>query len=240
MKLRNDQIKCLKAMKEIDSILIKNNIWYCLSYGSALGAFREGGFIEWDGDIDLLIKIPDQKKVGHLIKEGLSDEFKVISYENDSISGYDEVDIIGISADDMHIDIYPVVGAPDEKNKAFLFMKRCRRVHRILECKYLEFDRLKKKWKIPFVFLIRLIEYLIPDRILREYFEKLKNKYAFSEAKLFFPIGNDGHEKEIMESSLLFNTKRIPFEDTMFPVPFETERYLECLYGCDYMTPKRY
>lgn len=240
MNHKEEQAKCLAAVKAIDAILTRNNIWFSLSYGSALGAYREGGFIEWDRDFDLLIKLPDQKKVNELLMQNLPRDYRIVSYDTDTISGFDEVKIIGISAYDMHIDLYPVIGAPDDVDVAFSFMQFCRRIHRVLSCKHLEFSRLTSKAKIPFVVMIRLVEYLIPDRILRDMFEKIKRRYPFEKAKLFFPIGNDGNKAEIMEGDLLFKTKRIAFEDVFLPVPEQIRDYLERIYGSDYMTPKRY
>lgn len=240
MKRRENQRMCLEAIKEIDKIFLDNDIWYCLSYGSALGAYREHGFIEWDQDIDILIKRPDQKKIAQLLKDNLSSKYKLISHLENSVSGFDEVDIVGVTSDDMHIDIYPLIGGSDDPEKNYSYMKYCRWVHRILGCKYLEVERLSKKWKIPFVKLIRLFETLIPDAVMRRYIDKLEDKYCFENSNYFFPFANDGKRGEIMEAELLFKTKRIRFEDTMLPVPENIEEYLRRIYGDDYMTPLQY
>lgn len=240
MKCRENQMMGLEAIKEIDRIFLDNDIWYCLSYGSALGAYREHGFIEWDRDIDILVKRPDQKKITQLLKTNLPHPYKLISHLEDNVSGFDGVDIAGISSRDMHIDIYPLIGGPDDLEKNYHYMKYCRRVHRIFGCKYLEFKMLLKKWKIPFVILIRLFETLIPDVVMRRYIDKLEDKYCFENSNYFFPFANDGKRGEIMEAELLFKTKRIRFEDTMLPVPENTEEYLRRIYGDNYMTPLQY
>lgn len=230
----------LKAIKQVDEILTSNNIWFCLSYGSALGAYREHGFIEWDGDIDILVKRPDQKMVTKLLKENLSDEFKLVSHLEDTVGGVDEIDIAGISSEDMHVDIYPLIAGPDDFKKCYTFMKYCRMAHRILGCKKNELNRLTRKWKIPFVIMIKMAEKLIPDFIIRGYMERLEDKYNFENAKYYFPFANDGKTGEIMESDLVFRTKRIAFEDVSLPVPNEIEEYLRRLYGDEFMTPVRY
>ena len=240
MSRRENQLKCLEALKEIDKVFTENNIWYSLSYGSALGAYREHGFIEWDGDIDILVKRPDQEKATTLLKSGLTDQFRLISHTEDSLNGFDEIDIIGVSADDMHIDIYGVIAGPDDIKMAYRFLKQCRLSHRIIECKTLEFDRLTKKWKIIPVLIIRAVEKLIPNDVLRKHMEKTFDRYDFENAKYYFPYSNDGKIGEIMEPELLFNTRRITFEDTELPVPSDTEEYLRRIYGDNFMTPIKY
>ena len=239
-EIKNNQKLCLKAMQEIDQIFSKEKIWYSLSYGSALGAYREGGFIEWDGDIDIIIKRMDQERANFALKEGLSTNFELVSYLDNSVSGFDEIDIKGVSSDDMHIDIYPLIGGPDDIEKGYRFQKYCRLVHRVLGCKYLDIGRLQKKWKIPFVYAIRGIEFLFPDKILRKYVTYLEDRYSFETAKYVFPFANDGKRGEYMEKERLINRRKIQFENTEFYVPKDIEYYLEKIYGPDYMTPIRY
>lgn len=240
MNSREAQIECLNALKEIDSILTNNNIWYSLSYGSALGAYREHGIIKWDRDIDIMISRADQVIVTKLIKEKLSEKYILISHIDDSVGGYDEIHLRNVDSSIMHIDIYPVIAGPNDYDEAYLYLNYCRIIHKLASCKTLDYNRLICRWKMPFVILIRIIESIIPNKLIRRYINHLMDKYSFEKAIYFFPFANDGKRGEIMTKELLFNVKRIKFEDALLPAPSNIEDYLRSLYGNDFMNPIQY
>lgn len=57
--LRAVQLKQLGILCEIDSICRKAGIDYWLDGGTLLGAVRHGGFIPWDDDIDIAMRLAD-------------------------------------------------------------------------------------------------------------------------------------------------------------------------------------
>ncbi|MDO4420826.1 MAG: LicD family protein [Eubacteriales bacterium] len=230
----------LEMLEEIDRIFNENNIWYSLAYGSALGAYREHGFIEWDPDIDILITIDDQDKVRELLRRGLSDSYFVISCDKDNVSAYDIVAKKGVFEGDFHIDLYPLSGGPDNLSDGYKFQRKCRRIHSYSKCKYVSLKRLKKKWKVPFVVVIKLIEKFIPDCKIRTYIKKEATKYPFKDSKYVFPFANDGKVGEYMEKDILMNTKRVPFENLNLPITYDINYYLTRIYGDNYMTPIKF
>ena len=56
----------LKEFKKLLFILEKNNIWYSVTLGTLLGAWKYKGFIPWDDDIDILIKKDGYEKLKKL------------------------------------------------------------------------------------------------------------------------------------------------------------------------------
>ena len=54
-ELQELHIVLTTMMRDIASFCEKNDISWCLSGGSILGAVRHGGFIPWDDDIDIFM-----------------------------------------------------------------------------------------------------------------------------------------------------------------------------------------
>ncbi len=240
MEKKHINNEALELLSEIDEILTENRIWFSLSYGCVLGAVREKGFIPWDRDIDLVIKKSDQVKVREKLKEKLSDKFLYISCSKETVSSFDTITIKGISEVDMHIDLYPLIGGPESEKKRYIFQKITRFIHRIADCKYVNIKRLKKKWKYPFLYIIKILEYLIPDKVIRTCIESITSKYSLDESEYLIPMGNDGKPEEFMRKELWLNVKRVQFETLSLPIPENYHEYLVNIYGEDYMIPKKY
>lgn len=53
----------LSMMKILHDFLERENITYCLAYGSLLGAVRHQGFIPWDDDMDIMVDRENYEKI---------------------------------------------------------------------------------------------------------------------------------------------------------------------------------
>ena len=73
--LKKAQKKMTRMLDIFHQICLRHGIRYAIAYGTLLGQVRHGGWIPWDGDIDVLISENDYKKfrqVRHeLIPHGL-------------------------------------------------------------------------------------------------------------------------------------------------------------------------
>ena len=73
-----------KIVLEIDRICRKHNIDYALSFGSALGLYKYGGFIPWDDDADVVIDYFDYERFVKACEEDLSKDYVIDTYLTNS------------------------------------------------------------------------------------------------------------------------------------------------------------
>lgn len=129
-KLRELQLFMLDILKELDRICKKHDIQYFLAYGSCLGAIRHNGFIPWDDDVDICMKMDDYFKFMEVCKTELSDRFYFQSHFDDAKTyvfwnriGVKNSTSINLSMSHIHqpwgicIDIFPLF--PYSKKKKF-------------------------------------------------------------------------------------------------------------------------
>lgn len=69
--LKEHQAHCVQALEFVQSVSEEFGLRYYLLAGSVLGAVRHGGFIPWDDDIDLGIRIEDLERFEEVIKAEL-------------------------------------------------------------------------------------------------------------------------------------------------------------------------
>ena len=69
--LQLHQQHCHQALSFVQQVSQEFNLRYCLLAGSVLGPVRHGGFIPWDDDIDIGIRIEDLERFEQVIAEQL-------------------------------------------------------------------------------------------------------------------------------------------------------------------------
>lgn len=75
--LLKKQIIEIEALKKITDILNQNQIIWWIDCGTCLGAYRYGGMIPWDWDIDISILLPDHTNVKKLLLQLDSNEYEI-------------------------------------------------------------------------------------------------------------------------------------------------------------------
>ena len=124
--LRACQLKQLGILEEIDRICRKHQIPYWLDGGSLLGAVRHGGFIPWDDDIDLAMRLEDLQRFIRIAPSELRDGLFLQTPETDPSSKEPIIKIRDLnslyleSGDNMRgdyqkglfVDIFPFIDYP--------------------------------------------------------------------------------------------------------------------------------
>ena len=76
--LKAHQEKCREALAFVQELSQRFGLRYYLLAGSVLGAVRHGGFIPWDDDVDIGIRIEDLARFEEKVKEHLPRGFTLV------------------------------------------------------------------------------------------------------------------------------------------------------------------
>lgn len=234
-EVHNGLLELLKAFKEVCE---KEDIWYSLAFGTVLGAVRHKGFIPWDSDADVAIKLEDVERFRQAFNRHKPEGIKLRNHDEEKCNTKSH-DILIFEKEqafsDLHLDVYPLVGAPNDKDKQKKVWKRNFFMDRFFRSKYVNLkDCLEENRRK--VFFVKLIDKFIPDSFIKSNIRKREREYSVETSEYltclaapYLPV-----PKKSWDSVTL-----MPFEDTEFNVPGNWDLYLKSLYG-DYMTPRKY
>lgn len=133
-KYQNDVINSLFAF---DQVCRNNNITYYMGFGSLLGFARDGGILPWDYDIDVLVPITEKEKLLKALERELDNDYYYYCPEVDKKCRHYCMRITkkGFDSSAVHMDIFFLIGAPEEKNKREKFRKTVKKINLIRKAK---------------------------------------------------------------------------------------------------------
>lgn len=243
----NDEIKdiqkqVLRIVKIFDSVCEKNNINYTLSSGSILGAIRHGGFIPWDGDMDVLVPINQfefmREKMQEELKKYPDLKMYIWNKEKKYAEVVDRICPVGVPHEKIHLDIFPLIGAPDNKKEQKKFANICFYSYKLLRCKNCNTD-FSKKDHITKIKILKIFMKVVPDRFMTKWYNYLQNKYDYEKSKYVYILASGYGVDEVLKKETYMNTIKVTFEDTELYIPKEYDFYLRHIYGENYMKPKK-
>jgi len=130
------------------------------------------------------------------------------------------------------LDIFPFDYVPDDSEKT---IKKCKRIQKFRNFYFMTTrTHLSKN---PIKHLVQLIIKIVPDKVYRNHFERLCQKYNDTPTEyLTSHTYRMQREKiRIFKTADLVPVKRIKFEDRDYSIMNDTDAYLKNMYG-DYMT----
>ena len=226
--LKNAQEIMFDILVEVDRICQKHKIEYWLDSGTLLGAVRHQGFIPWDDDLDIVMKIEDYDKFCKVAPEELSNGFFL---QNVNIEGSFPYDFTKVRSDrgkivekhedgktvtynqGIFIDIFPLIAIKD--------------------------SFLHRKAYISNILLIKLFSYKYLNILsLSRFFVSLSHKFHQGwdkEKSLVVYAGNFPFLPFKIDKESIFPLKKRLFCDKEFPIPHDEDKYLKALYGDSYM-----
>lgn len=232
--------KCFELLCVTRDLCEKYSIWYSLALGTMLGAVRHQGFIPWDSDVDIFVMLPDKDKFRKAVVPNLPSwaEFHNFDAEPHNVHSHDYIQYVG-ETEDVHIDIYYLCGAPTDEKQQARFAVFTSYTDRIVRSKYNRIMDCKKKNRV-LVFFAKIIDYCIPDKVLKKFITYKEQKYNFEGAEYVISLANWGTATACIPKRIFDEMIKQPFNGELFDIPKEYDVFLRRTYGDDYMTPKKY
>lgn len=241
----------LETLKAFDVLCDQHGLSYMASHGTLLGAMRNKGFIPWDDDIDVVMLREDYDKLLTLAgTDAIPSHYRLqtpLSDCEDFLGGYSR--FLGLTKtgtlssggsgdleSSAHIDIMPLDNCPLDERKEARQRKIVRRWQNLFYAKINDRD-------------FRLFAEVNPKRISAYYIlagrmsrQRLyRGLHAACTAckptgKLAIFAGNTRRKtsKECFALDDVVNTARVPFEDSVIPIPQNAEKWLDVYYGSDW------
>lgn len=242
--LRALQLKELEVLQEVDRICKKYNIPYFLTWGTALGAVRHGGFIPWDDDIDISMYWKDYQRFEKLCKSELSNKYFFQSWKSDQghFQGWNKIRVNNTTSlpENMRhikahwgvcIDIFPIIDVPDTTLEKEKQQRMINHFNRLLEIKYLKLNKHKPD-KIHKRIVFNLLSYSLISTLLNivlKQITKFKSNIQCGE------LITEGYHTTYFDKAMFGSGAVFQFEKQNYLIPYEYDRYLKILYD-DYMT----
>lgn len=243
-ELKRLQQSQLEILKDVDRVCKENNIEYYVTWGSALGAVRHGGFIPWDDDIDISMTWKNYVKFEEVAPKALNSKYFYQSMKTDKehFIAWNKVRInntTSMEPDFKHMkchygicmDVFPIVGVPKSKIKKFaqksmIFAYRALKHEKYLTNRKPEGNTI---FKIAYGALPRSLKTFLDKKLLKEI-----TKYDTDTAHAWVEFFTEAYDKTLFDREVFGNGHKIMFEDMEVTIPEKYNEYLEKTYG-DYM-----
>lgn len=240
----------------IDDACKKENVSYCLTGGTLLGAIRHKGFIPWDDDVDITIWRRDYPAVREALKKHLPAHLRFIEPEELSPNFYDFVARVQDTRYHWHepteedllynnqqnyicVDIFTLVECSD----SVMGIKLYALAHKILygmamaHRPNIDYGKYTFVQKLQAGVLSAIGRVFKMETILKMHrrlsnLKDVPHKYSFCVDTIPRELGM------LVESTWQRKTVDKPFRDRMFPVPEGYHEKLTAYYG-DYMKPPK-
>lgn len=231
------QLEQLKILKELDRVCRELQLTYVLAFGTSLGARRHKGFIPWDDDIDVYMRIEELEFLqkhsrmfgeGYFLQHSGSDSEYGLMISRLRNSGTTLIERTEDDRDMNHgifIDIYPLFNSP-EKGFGARRLVCISMLYRLMLYNRIPRNR-GLAMKVGSGILLKLIPKKMKKRLVGRCYKILRNSPKTGHLSSLY-----GDEADIRyPAGCFFPVQWVPFENGFAPVQADWDLYLKKTFG---------
>ena len=241
--LQEHQAVLLELLRELDRVCTAHNIPYVLFAGTALGAARHRGFIPWDDDIDLLMPRADYDRLTDEFNDAAPAGLRLhcLASDNSYAAVYAKIEdtstvLVEKSSTKpigVNIDIFPIDPLFDSHIESARYVDAMKRLKLLYRSKIVRPTKKNSFAKKIGIIAAKMVSLPFTARSLALKIDR-KMRGGQPGAKFSGYAGSTIGSRDIFESTLFENIRRIRFEDTEAMAIAGYDTYLRAIYG-DYM-----
>lgn len=176
------------SLVEFDKVCRKHNIRYYLGFGSLLGFARDGAILPWDYDIDVVVPIFEKNRLVEALRSDLNNEYYFYCPEVDPKCRHYCLRVTkkGYDSSAVHMDVFFLIGAPENAKKREKFRNRVKKVNLIRKAKLIDIRAESMgvdAFKYAMILKKIIYKVICPLPILNKIYHKLCNKVPLQSAK---------------------------------------------------------
>lgn len=228
--LRKCQLRLLDMLRYFDEVCKKLDVVYRLDSGAVLGAVRHKGFIPWDDDLDVVISKKDEKKLCDYLIANPHPQYVLSSPQTDPNYMYHWNTLRDLKSEYLIDSVFHNI--KKYRGMQIDIFTEQRGVFKSLFIFSEYVTALNNHYLLGRIKLIPKVIYSVQHKILHPFFSFISNligneKLCNDSYGIFWyhPIPEDD----------LYPTSLLEFEGFYFPGPAKPEKYLEIVYGKNYM-----
>ncbi|AXH51542.1 LicD family protein [Clostridium perfringens] len=223
----------IEILKEFHRICLEENITYYLSDGTLLGAIRDKDFIPWDYDVDVHVPYEEKDRLISALKNKLNKKYYIYCPEVCSKCRHFflRVSKVGYNSSALHVDVFYVIGTPEDKYKYKKFSNKVKfvsnaRYYKLVNAKEESFG---KKAKYIYIIAYKILYGIIPLKLLNLVYKKLCLKYSYKDSKYYMTadvFGTKRYSRDLNRSRELIEIRNIDYF-----IPAGYKEILKGIYG---------
>jgi lipopolysaccharide cholinephosphotransferase len=229
------QAELAHMLLAVNRVCREHDLRYHLAYGTALGAFRHEGLIPWDRDVDITVRVDEYEDFCATLRRELPPTLRVEDCR--SSSDYEllfaRVSTIGVKHNHLHLDIFPVAGAPSSPLAQILVLRALQALTYVFTAKRADFS-LRTWWGARTKLVARLVRWLalpLTDNVIIRVHGRLVHMFPLTPTAPAMIVWGGGRRSVLMPERFFGAPAVVPFLGDQFPMPSFPEEYLTHVYG---------